>query len=530
MKKLFLLLSAVFVLGSAEAQTPTLIKDINPKGNAFSDIYDNQTFVSNSKYIFFAADNGTDGTEIFRTDGTAAGTMMLKDINLKGDAYPKGFLIFKDELYFSASDGTNEGLYKTNGTAAGTVLIKQMTLQINLTKPEIIEYKDNLYFGVNGGLWKTDGTAAGTSKVATLTTSTFSQEVRDFVLFNSKIYFAGSTGSSETNLMESDGTAAGTKIVVDVFPNNDDGVAYLGVANGKIYFKANYKTEGNGELYVSDGTAAGTKFVKDLNNKTANYYDGTSPSFFTEVNGKTLFYGDGLYQTDGTAAGTVKIATVASVLSNQFSPNPFLVNGKLLYTPGGDTGGFAVGLYVSDGTAVGTKKIVNQFLSVKPKYLTSVGNKVYFTGTDENKGKELWISDGTAAGSKVFLDLVPGANSSNITNLFNLNGILYFVANIDKNGYELYKINPSVSTNDLAILKNAISIAPNPMQDFLNVKIENPETEANITLIDATGKTISTQKTQYNTTLNLNTENLLPGIYFVEYRTANGIQIEKIIK
>ena len=38
MKKLFLLLSAVFVLGSAEAQTPTLIKDINPKGNAFSDI------------------------------------------------------------------------------------------------------------------------------------------------------------------------------------------------------------------------------------------------------------------------------------------------------------------------------------------------------------------------------------------------------------------------------------------------------------------------------------------------------------
>lgn len=530
MKKTFLLLCAALALGSAEAQTPTLIKDINPKGNAFSDIYDNQTFASNSKYIFFAADNGTDGTEIFRTDGTAAGTMMLKDINTKGDAYPKGFLLFKDELYFSASDGTNEGLYKTNGTAAGTVLIKQMTLQINRSKPEIIEYKGNLYFGTAGELWKTDGTAAGTSKVATLSTSSSSsgQKVRDFVLFNSKLYFAASSGSSEINLMESDGTAAGTKIVADVFPNNDDGVAYLGVANGKIYFQANYKTEGNSELYVSDGTAAGTKFVKDLNNKTANYYDGTSPSFFTEVNGTTLFKGDGLYKTDGTAAGTVKLATI-SILENQESPNPFLVNGKLLYTPAGDNG-FSIGLQVSDGTATGTQKIVNPFSSVRPQYLTSVGNKVYFTGTDAAKGKELWISDGTAAGSKAFLDLVPGANSSNITNLFNLNGILYFVANIDKNGYELYKINPSVGTNDLAILKNAISVAPNPMQDFLNIKIENPETEANITLIDATGKTISTQKTQYDTTLNLNTENLPTGIYFVEYRTSNGIQIEKVVK
>ena len=32
MKKLFLLLGAVFALVSAEAQTPTLIKDINTKG------------------------------------------------------------------------------------------------------------------------------------------------------------------------------------------------------------------------------------------------------------------------------------------------------------------------------------------------------------------------------------------------------------------------------------------------------------------------------------------------------------------
>ena len=528
MKKLFLLLGATFALIGVKAQTPILVKDINPKGDAFFDSYANQLFLNNSKYLFFAADNGTDGTELFRTDGTAAGTLMLKDINPKGDAYPKGFFLFKDELYFSASDDTDQGLYKTNGTVAGTVLIKKMSLQITRGKPEIIEYKGNLYFGVDGALWKSDGTAAGTSKVVSLTTSSFSREVRDFVLFNNIIYFAANTGNSEISLMETDGTAAGTKIVADVFPNNNDGVAYLGVANGKIYFQANYKTVGNRELYVSDGTTAGTKFVKDLNNQTANYYDGTSPAFFTEVNGVTLFKGDGLYKTDGTAAGTIKLADI-SILTDQESPNPFLVNGKILYTPGGDQG-FSIGLQVSDGTIVGTKKIVNQPISITPQYLTSIGNKVYFAGTDSKKGKELWVSDGTAAGSAVFLDLLPGSNGSNIANLYNLNGTLYFIANIDKNGYELYKMDLSVSANDLLVLKNAISIAPNPMQDFLNINIENPAIEANINLIDVTGKTVSTQKTQYNTTINLNTEKLLSGIYFVEYRTANGIQIEKIVK
>ena len=338
MKKLFLLLSTVFVLSSAEAQTATLIKDINPKGNAFAANANNQLFLSNSKYIFFAADNGTDGTEIFRTDGTAAGTIMLKDINPNGDSYPGAYFLFKDEVYFYVSNGAGEGLYKTNGTTTGTVLIKKMSLQVNRGKPEIVEYKDNLYFGVNGELWKSDGTAAGTSKVATLSTSSSSsfQKVRDLVVFNNKLYFAANTEISETNLMESDGTEAGTKIVKDIFSNDDDEVAYLSVVNGKIYFQANYKTKGNKELYVSDGTAAGTKFVKDLNNKTANYYDGTSPLFFTELNGKTIFYADGLYQTDGTTTGTTKVADISGALKYQYSPNPFLVNGKLLYTAGGE--------------------------------------------------------------------------------------------------------------------------------------------------------------------------------------------------
>ena len=532
MKKLFLLLCATLALGSVEAQTATLIRDINLKGDAFGINADNQRFLSNSKYIFFAADNGTDGTEIFRTDGTAAGTIMLKDISPNASSYPKGFFLFKDEVYFSAIAGNVQGLYKTDGTAAGTVLIKQMSLDINRTKPEIIEYKGNLYFGVDGELWKSDGTAAGTSKVAVLSSvpSGSYKEVKDFIIFNNKLYFAAKTGFFEINLMESDGTEAGTKIVKDVFPNDNDEVGYLGVVNGKLYFQANYKTKGNKELYVSDGTAAGTKFVKDLNNKTANYYDGTSPLFFTEINGKTLFYADGLYETDGTAAGTTKIATLRSVLYDQDSPNPFIVNGKLLYTRGGDGGTFYVNLYVSDGTSAGSKMIVDQLFGIEPKYLTSIGGKVYFTGYDTDKGQELWVSDGTEAGSKVLLDLVPGVNPSNVANLYNFNGTLYFIANIDNNGYEMYKLNLNVGTNDLATLKNAISIAPNPIRDFLSIKIKNPETEANISLIDVTGKTVSTQKVQYNATLNLNTENLLSGIYFVEYRTANGIQIEKVVK
>jgi ELWxxDGT repeat protein len=77
---------------------------------------------------YFMGSDGTYGWELWKTDGTAAGTMMVKDINPgAGDGFLSPFTVLNSALYFSATDGvTGYELWKTDGTAAGTVMVKDI--------------------------------------------------------------------------------------------------------------------------------------------------------------------------------------------------------------------------------------------------------------------------------------------------------------------------------------------------------------------------------------------------------------------
>ncbi|QHT70450.1 T9SS type A sorting domain-containing protein [Rhodocytophaga rosea] len=71
--------------------------------------------------------------------------------------------------------------------------------------------------------------------------------------------------------------------------------------------------------------------------------------------------------------------------------------------------------------------------SLWPENLTAINGVVYFTGSSEKTGRELWRSDGTAAGTYQVKDINPGISSSNPSYLLNVNGTLFFIAN-----YRLY--------------------------------------------------------------------------------------------
>jgi ELWxxDGT repeat protein len=105
---------------------PFLVKDILP--GAFNSYPRFLTALGNT--LFFSANDGVNGTELWKSDGTAAGTVLVKDIFPGSGFYissnPCNLTAVGSTLFFSANDGVNRELWKSDGTAAGTVLVKDI--------------------------------------------------------------------------------------------------------------------------------------------------------------------------------------------------------------------------------------------------------------------------------------------------------------------------------------------------------------------------------------------------------------------
>ena len=124
--------------------------------------------------LFFRADGPGTRFELWKSDGSLAGTVLVKDINPgNNDSNPSNLTNVDGILYFSANDGVNGGeLWKSDGTAAGTVLVKDIRAgSLGSTTGPFTNVGGTLYFtandGVNGSeLWKSDGTASGTVRIS----------------------------------------------------------------------------------------------------------------------------------------------------------------------------------------------------------------------------------------------------------------------------------------------------------------------------------------------------------------------------
>ena len=104
-----------------------MLKDINPTPAIGSGP---GNFIVVGNQLFFTASDAN-GTELWKTDGTTLGTVMVKDINTNpSTGYNPGSLIaFNNELYFSANDGVSGiELWKSDGTPSGTILLKDIAV------------------------------------------------------------------------------------------------------------------------------------------------------------------------------------------------------------------------------------------------------------------------------------------------------------------------------------------------------------------------------------------------------------------
>ncbi|RYY70894.1 MAG: hypothetical protein EOO13_05035 [Chitinophagaceae bacterium] len=164
--------------------------------------------VLNNK-MYFSGFDYTNGSELWVTDGTTAGTQMV--INLRTDAggilnsgSPMALTVFDSKLYFSAADDIHgQEFYTSDGTAAGTTLVKDMLPGTSSSVPyAIIIHNGFMYLlnNYNREMWKSDGTTAGTQLLGTAP-----EAARFGAVWNNKIYIISGTGQY---LWQSDGVSS----------------------------------------------------------------------------------------------------------------------------------------------------------------------------------------------------------------------------------------------------------------------------------------------------------------------------------
>ncbi len=329
--------------------------------------------------VFFLANDGFYGTELWRTDGTSGGALRLTDLTA-GSGSPNW-------EYWNASNGQffvtiPFTAYTTDGSNAASVHVFGGGSSQNAIESRVLELRGKYYFSCSDNF--VDGPCVKSGSTTTLLTSELIVSSTTYVAVNEKVFFTATTMASGTELWVTDGTAAGTKMVADLATGTpDSNPNSLTRMDDKLYFIARDLTHGY-ELWTSDGTTAGTTMLVDLNPGSAN----GAGTIYGAIDG-TLYFsgysaalgGNVLYRTDGTAAGTQPVITSAA--ANPAINSVTIMNRQLVIGSSTGSSSFATVPWISDGTQAGTHIMDKHTgLGYTPRFVASNGKLVFPGLTD----------------------------------------------------------------------------------------------------------------------------------------------------
>jgi ELWxxDGT repeat protein len=405
----FLASTAALLLPAAQAQAePQLVADFNRE--PYYHIPAIRWIHPVATGAVFHMSSVGHGEELWFSDGTPAGTRLVKDITPGPQgSFMSGAMQAGTRVCF-ITDTMSEGdkLWFTDGTEAGT----DMVLDAQGLLGEGVDASIHLLGPVNGGLllrlysvhgppapgelWFSDGTPAGTRQLALLEEG-FDPSSIHFQERDGQGYFLGGGGK----LWRSDGTVDGTVFIVDPATFATEGALYdFEVADSRFYLNLGMDTGyelwtcslqgtdpvllrpagedwtyrmkswgdrlafeldssgGKTELWTSDGTPQGTRPLPLVHGKNRDF---TPRNSFVECQGMLYFgaYSDAtktmLWRTDGTPAGTLPVAIPRRAGRFSHSLDPWAVGDRLYFPMEQGNGGWD--LWRTDGTRKGTRQV-----------------------------------------------------------------------------------------------------------------------------------------------------------------------------
>lgn len=413
------------------AEVPQLLADVNQTpGPSFAlPLAQPAGFFSLAGRSFFSTSGSGDEGMLWSTDGTAEGTRVVSSticpnpcqgITLLGIWQGAAIL---DALTGPASGPTASEVWRTDGTTAGTFRLAGPFLNFSSTLTSIHPLGDRFFFFVscdfslNCSLFRSDGTRGGIAPfMAAGITSPFANP-HSFAVWHDRLVFISFTDFSlPEGLWSTDGTPDGTMRLADVHEAPSDSVAPVVPTPSHLFFASGETGE---DLWVTDGTPGHARRLADFDpvqcqHPPESFCNTPDINTLTAIGDGVLFltlrtgHGQEVWRSDGTESGTRPVIELPPPESWSL-PEP-LPGGRWLFAASPAGTGDGLMLWTADADFTHAAPLTGCDGGACPEFAGFLSPSLphLFAGRDDAHGTEVWITDGTGAGTHLLADVCPG--------------------------------------------------------------------------------------------------------------------------